>query len=231
MEALYGEYKIIARIYNDYETKFGIPRQSGIVNESESVIIFEPSYRSVEAVRGLEEYSHIWLLWLFSENKNLGYKATVRPPRLGGNKRVGVYATRSPYRPNPIGLSSVKINKVDCISHNSPLIYVAGADMLNGTPILDIKPYLPYCDSHVDAIGGFADKVKDYALTIEDGIFLLEQVSEDKREAIKKILENDPRPAYHDSPDRIYSFEYGGYHVEFSVEGTSLCVRALYEVD
>ena len=225
------EIKPIAHIFNDYTSKFGIPRQSGLCKDVLSEIVFEKEYRNDDALRGIEDFSHLWLIWHFSESVQDGFTPTVRPPRLGGNKRVGVYATRSPYRPNPIGLSSVKINKVDCISHNSPLIYVAGADMLNGTPILDIKPYLPYCDSHVDAIGGFADKVKDYALTIEDGIFLLEQVSEDKREAIKKILENDPRPAYHDSPDRIYSFEYGGYHVEFSVEGTSLCVRALYEVD
>ena len=180
MEAVYGEYKVIARIHNDYASKFGIPRQSGIVNEAESVIIFEKPYCSDDAVRGLDAYNYVWLLWIFSENMGAGYKATVRPPRLGGNTRVGVYATRSPFRPNPIGLSSVNISRIEYDDIRGPLIYVKGADLMDGTPIIDIKPYIPYTDIHTDAAGGFADKVKDYSLRIGEGLGLLKNMPEDK---------------------------------------------------
>lgn len=222
MEAVYGEYKVIARIHNDYASKFGIPRQSGIVNEAESVIIFEKPYCSDDAVRGLDAYNYVWLLWIFSENMGAGYKTTVRPPRLGGNTRVGVYATRSPFRPNPIGLSSVNISRIEYDDNRGPLIYVKGADLMNGTPIIDIKPYIPYTDIHTDAAGGFADKVKDYSLRIGEGLGLLKNMPEDKACVLRKILEQDPRPAYHTDPDRLYNFEYGGYHIEFKVDNDIL---------
>ena len=230
MEAEYGEYKVIARIHNDYASKFGIPRQSGIVNEAESVIVFEKPYCSTDAVRGLDAYNYVWLLWVFSENTDAGYKTTVRPPRLGGNTRVGVYATRSPFRPNPIGLSSVKLDRIEYVSDKGPLIYVRGADLMDGTPILDIKPYIPYADIHTDAVGGFADEVKDYSLCIGEGLGLLKNMPEYKACALRKILEQDPRPAYHNDPDRIYNFEYAGYHIEFRVEDDILHIITISEL-
>ena len=222
MEAEYNQYHVIARIYNDYTSKFGIPRQSGIVDEVESVIVFEQPYRSFEAIRGLDTYNYLWLIWVFSKNGDSKYRTTVRPPRLGGNKRVGVYATRSPYRPNPIGLSSVKLSRIEHDSVKGPLIYVTGADLMNETPIIDIKPYIPYADIHSDAVGGFTQYTRDYKLIIGEGQELLDIMESDKALALKKILEQDPRPAYHDEPDRIYGFEYGGYHIEFKVDKDTL---------
>lgn len=213
-----SEFNAIARIHNDYVSKFGIPRQSGVIDDNESVIVFEPEYRNTDAIRGLEEYNYVWLIWLFSENTGRRYSPTVRPPRLGGNTRVGVYATRSPYRPNPIGLSSVRISRIDTVSENAPLIYVSGADIMNGTPVLDIKPYIPYADIHGDAVGGFTDRVRGIGLRIVEGLELLEGMPEQKASVLKRMLEQDPRPAYHDNPDRVYSFEYAEYHIEFRVE-------------
>ncbi len=207
----------IAKIYNDYTSKFGIPKQSNIVNDIESVIVFEKEYRNSDAVRGLEEFSHIWLLWIFSEIDSNRWSPTVRPPRLGGNKRMGVFATRSPFRPNPLGLSSVKIERVVNESDRGPLIYVRGADLMNGTPICDIKPYIPYADCHMDAVGGFTDKVKKVSLKVVCDTERINIIPEEKRKGLIGILEQDPRPQYHDNPDRVYSFEYADYNIQFNV--------------
>ncbi len=213
-----GEYNVVARIRCDYVSKFGIPRQSGIISESEAVIIFEPEYRSREAIRGLEDYNYVWLIWLFSENIGKGFRPTVRPPRLGGNSRVGVFATRSPFRPNPVGLSSVRLTGIDHDAAEGPLLHVAGADLMDGTPIIDIKPYIPYADIHTDATGGFSDTVRNHSLKVGEGLELLRNMPEKKAEVLKRLLEQDPRPAYHDEPGRVYAFEYAEYHVEFCVE-------------
>lgn len=219
-----GEYETIAMIHNDYVSKFGIPRQSGLVEETGSVIVFEPEYRNREAVRGLELYNYVWLIWLFSENIDKCYRPTVRPPRLGGNTRIGVYATRSPFRPNHIGLSSVRLLKIDVDSKDGPLIYVSGADLMDGTPILDIKPYLAYTDMHQDAVGGFSNDRDNNLLCIGSGLDLLGIMPDEKAMALIKILEQDPRPAYHEDSDRIYSFEYAGYHIEFCVDNNVISV-------
>lgn len=208
---------IIAHIHNDYVSKFGIPRQSGLVNTVESIIVFEPEYRNADALRGLEGYSHIWLIWAFSENRRHTWTPTVRPPRLGGNIRMGVFATRSPIRPNPIGLSSMRIERIELQSPEGPLIYVSGADLMDNTPIYDIKPYVPYSDCHVDAVGGFTDSIDRTLLKVECKDDIINVIPESKRSGLIGILEQDPRPAYHDSDERIYSFEYGEYNIKFSV--------------
>ena len=188
--------KVIAKIYTDFKEKFGIPRQSGLVSTLESKIVFEPKYRNSDALRGIEEYSHLWILWKFSEvPENDKFNPTVRPPRLGGNKKMGVFATRSPYRPNPIGLSSVKLLRLEETDEGTVLI-VSGADMLNGTPIYDIKPYLPYTDIHSDAVGGFADEKLSYKLEVEFPEELLIKIPESKREGLIELLSEDPRPSY-----------------------------------
>lgn len=221
----------IARIYNDYKVKFGIPRQSGIVNEVESVIIFEPPYRSADSVRGLESYSCLWLLWKFSENEGHEYKPVVRPPKLGGNERVGVYATRSPFRPNPIGLSCVDITAVECSETYGPVIHVRGADLMNGTPIYDIKPYVPYTDCRTYANAGLSVSPNSKTLFVCCDENLILKVDESKREGLLKLLSLDPRPGYHHLPDRIYSFEHGEYRIRFTVDEDVLKVYDIIRTD
>lgn len=216
--------KIIARIHTDFQEKFGIPRQSGLVDGLRARVIFEPQYRDANAFRGLEDYSHVWLLWLFSEAVCEEWLPMVHPPRLGGNTRMGVFATRSPYRPNPIGLSSVKLEAVEFSERDGPVLVVSGADLLDGTPILDVKPYLAYTDSHPDAVGGFADRFRDYRLQVEVPPALLEQVPADKREALLGVLAQDPRPSYQNDPTRRYGFRFAGFDVRFRVDGDHLTV-------
>lgn len=213
--------KIIAHIRTDFPTKFGIPRQSGLVEELTGEIIFEPEYRQPEAFRGIEEYSHLWLLWEFSEAKREHWSATVKPPRLGGKTRMGVFATRSPFRPNPIGLSCVRLVKVRRDEALGIVLVVAGVDLMDGTPIYDIKPYLPYADAHPEARGGFGDRVKDRALDVVFPDELLARLPEEKRAGAVAFLRQDPRPAVHRDPQRLYKIAYAGYDIHFTVrEGT-----------
>ncbi len=216
--------KIIARIQTDFPDKFGIPRQSGLVQELQGKIVFEPEFRSPEAVRGLEAFSHIWLLWQFSKAHKAQWSPTVRPPRLGGDKRVGVFATRSPFRPNDIGLSSVRLQRVEIDSHDGPVLYVSGADLVDGTPIYDIKPYLPYVDCHPDATEGYTSQTRLHQLQVEFPAELLARYPQDKQAAIVHVLEQDPRPAYINDPERIYGLSFAGYDVKFKVEGERLVV-------
>ncbi len=216
--------KIIAYIKNDYREKFGIPRQSGIAAKIVSRIIFTEEYRVPEALRGIDGYSHLWLLWKFSEAEREVWSPTVRPPRLGGNKRIGVFATRSPYRPNPIGLSSVRLIGVEHLREYGDTLLVSGADLLDGTPIYDIKPYLAYTDSHPDAVGGFSDTVRDYSLSIEFPSELLSRIAEDKRDTVITILSGDPRPSYKADGDRVYTFSFSDYEISFTVCGGTLTV-------
>lgn len=217
------ELKTIAHIYNDLTDKFGIPRQSGILSEMVSTIVFERKYRIKEALRGIEDYSHLWLLWHFSENSKTEWTPCVRPPRLGGNKRMGVFATRSPFRPNQIGLSSVKLEGLEDTSKGT-VLYVTGADILSGTPIFDIKPYIKYTDSHPDALSGFADGVIDYALEVCFSEELLKRIPEKSRKTVITMLENDPRPSYKAEGERIYGMRYGNYEIKFTVNNKILTV-------
>ena len=210
--------KIIANIYTDFKEKFGIPRQSGICENTVGRVVFLPEYRVPEALRGIEGYSHLWLLWEFSEAKRESWSPTVRPPRLGGNRRVGVFATRSPYRPNPIGLSSVRLLGVEHTEKEGDVLIVAGADILDGTPIYDIKPYLAFTDSHPDAVGGFADGVRDYKLEVVIPEKLLERVPKDKRDSLITVLEGDPRPQYKADGEAEYGMRYADLEVSFKVE-------------
>lgn len=216
--------KIIARIETDFPEKFGIPRQSGLVEELKGTIIFEPEYRNPDALKGLEGYNYIWLLWQFEGVERDGWSVTVRPPRLGGNKHMGVFATRSPFRPNPIGLSSVKLERIELNTERGPVLHVAGIDLRHNTPIYDIKPYLPYVDCHTDATGGFAHEVKDYELEVIFPEALLVKIPEEKRDAIVEVLKQDPRPSYHNNPTRKYGVSYAGYDVRFVVEKDVLTV-------
>ena len=216
--------KIIARIRNDFKEKFGIPRQSGILESFESKIVFEKEYRTPEALRGIDGYSYLWLIWEFSESKRDSFSPTVRPPRLGGNKRMGVFATRSPFRPNPIGLSSVKLLEVRETKDEGTVLIVSGADLLDGTPIYDIKPYLTFTDCHTDAVCGFADNVADYSLTVNFPEALIKKIEASKRESLIKLLENDPRPSYIDDGDRIYTFSFAEYEISFKVSDGTLTV-------
>ena len=216
--------KTIARIHTDFPTKFGIPRQSGIIASLQGKIVFEPEYRNADAVRGLEDFTHIWLLWEFSEAVRDSWSPTVRPPRLGGNVRKGVFATRSPFRPNPIGLSSVRLEKVDIDPQLGPVLYVSGADLMDGTPIYDIKPYIAYTDSHPDAVSGFASTPAEYLLDVDFPEALLQQVPESQRESLIEVLAHDPRPQYQDDPKRVYGMEFGGMDVKFKVDGMLLSV-------
>lgn len=216
--------KIIAHIRTDFPTKFGLPRQSGLVEELKGKIVFEPEYRNPEAFRGLEEFSHIWLLWQFSKAKRDHWSATVRPPRLGGKKRMGVFATRSPFRPNDIGLSSVRLEKVEFDTEEGPVLYVAGIDLMDHTPIYDIKPYIPYADSHPDATEGFVRETKEYALEVEFPQELLAQIPMEKQEAIVAVLSQDPRPAYDTDETRMYGVEFAGFDVRFKVAEQKLTV-------
>ncbi len=220
-------WHVVARIHNDYTEKFGIPRQSGLVPEVVSRIVFEPAYRNREALRGIEEFSHLWLLWQFSESEREGWSPTVRPPRLGGNRRVGVFATRSPFRPNPIGLSSVTLLGVEETRDCGLVLRVGGADLKDGTPILDIKPYLAYTDAHPDAIGGFADRFVNYALTVEFPESLANQVAPDQRAALTALLRQDPRPSYQHDATREYAVTFGEYTVRFRVVDDTLTVTAV----
>ena len=214
--------QIIARVQSDFSTKFGIPRQSGLVEKTTSRILFEEPYRKPEALRGLEGYSHLWLLWLFSESAREGWSPTVRPPRLGGNARMGVFATRSPFRPNPIGLSCVKLLRIEGCE-----LVVAGADLMDGTPILDIKPYLPFTDARPDAVGGFSDAVRENRLTVVFPPDLAEKLPADLREALAELLAEDPRPHSQDDPERIYGFPFAGHEVRFRVQGGELTVLSV----
>lgn len=216
--------KRIARLKCDFETKFGLPRQSGLNESLTGKIVFEREYRNPDAVRGLENFSHIWLLWLFDVPERDGYSATVRPPRLGGNERVGVFATRSPFRPNPIGLTVARLEKVEIDPSLGPVITVSGIDMMDNTQIIDIKPYIPYADMRTDAQGSFAEEMKGYRLSVSDPENLLSVFPEEKRETLKKTLSLDPRPAYHDDPNRVYGFAYAGYDVRFTVDKDCLTV-------
>ena len=216
--------KIIARIKSDYKEKFGIPRQSGIADELVARIIFEPEYRVKEALRGIDGYSHLWLIWQFSEAVRDDWSPTVRPPRLGGNKRMGVFATRSPYRPNPIGLSSVKLVRIEHTKEYGDVLVVSGADLLDGTPIYDIKPYLPFTDSHPEAIAGFAEPVREYSLNVVFCKELLSKIDISKQNALIKILEHDPRPSYQDDPEREYGMKFSDYEIFFKVAEDTLTV-------
>ena len=219
------EIKIIARIQNDFPTKFGVPRQSGLAEHVLSKVVFEPEYRNPDALRGIEQYSHLWLIWQFSENKqHTNWSATVRPPRLGGNTRVGVFATRSPFRPNAMGLSSVKLEKVEQDSKLGSVLWISGADLVDGTPIYDIKPYLPYADSHPDAKGGFTDHIRDYRLQVEFPEELIKEIPTGQREALLEVLANDPRPRYQNRPDKVYGLAYGHKDIHFQVRDDILTV-------
>lgn len=222
--------KTIAHIHTDFPTKFGIPRQSGIIASLKGRIVFEPEYRNAEAVRGLEEFSHLWLIWEFSEAVREGWSPTVRPPRLGGNVRKGVFATRSPFRPNPIGLSSVKLDSVEIDPKLGPVLHVSGADLMDGTPIYDIKPYIAYTDSHPDAVSGFASKPAEYLLEVEFPEALLQKVNPELRESLVEVLAHDPRPQYHDDPERVYGMEFGGSEVKFQVEEMQLKVVEIKKI-
>lgn len=216
--------KIVAKIHNDFKEKFGIPRQSGLSGELKSKIVFEPEYRNPDALRGIDGYSHLWLIWQFSEAIREDWSPTVRPPRLGGNKRVGVFATRAPYRPNPIGLSSVKLEAVEQTSDEGIVLIVSGADLLDGTPIYDIKPYLAYVDSHPDATDGFAEKVRDYALNVVFCKELLSKIDILRQKSLIQILEQDPRPSYQNDPEREYGMKFADYEIFFKVDGDILTV-------
>ena len=216
--------KKIAHIRSEFKEKFGIPRQSGMVEELRATVVFEPEYRKEDALRGLEGYSHIWLLWEFSENIRESWSPTVRPPRLGGNERVGVFATRSPFRPNPIGLSSVRLLGIEREEGNGLVLQVAGADLLDRTPIYDIKPYLPHVDSHPEATGGFAGEVKDYKLEVECEEQLLKRIPAEKRNALLGILSQDPRPAYQNDEKRVYGMKFSTFNIKFSVKNGILKV-------
>ena len=221
------ELRIIARIRTDFPTKFGIPRQSGVVESLRGRIVFAPDYRNPDALRGLEGFSHLWLIWQFSQAVRERWSPTVRPPRLGGNTRMGVFATRSPFRPNAIGLSSVRLEGVELHTPEGPVLEVSGADLMDGTPILDIKPYIPYTDSHPDALEGFTSAGWERALEVEFPPQLLAQVPADKREALAEVLANDPRPPYQSDPERVYGLPFAGLEVRFTVEGNILTVRGI----
>ena len=221
--------KIIAHIHSDFPEKFGIPRQSGLVETLTAQVTFEPEYRNPAAVKGLEGYSHIWLLWQFSEAMRASWSPTVHPPRLGGNRHMGVFATRSPFRPNPIGLSSVRLRKIEMSHGLGPVLCVEGADLMDGTPIYDIKRYLPYTDSHPDAVGGFADDFVDYRLEVSFPRELLALIPEEKREALMGILSQDPRPSYQNDPERIYGVAFGHQNIRFRVRDGVLTVVQVEE--
>ena len=216
----------IARIRTDFASKFGVPRQSGLVPELEGRVVFEPEFRSADAVRGLDEFSHVWLLWQFSEAVREGalFSPTVRPPRLGGNVRMGVFATRSPFRPNNIGLSCVALAGIDFDDPEGPVLLVRGADLMDGTPILDVKPYIPYADCHPEAKGGFTTNVEMKPLTVDFPARLLDKVPQEKREALIGVLEQDPRPRYQNDPERVYGLSFAGMEIKFTVSDRTLSV-------
>lgn len=216
--------KVIARMKSDFPTKFGIPRQSGLVDSLVSTIVFEPEYRNADALRGIEEFSHLWLIWQFSEAVRDDWSPTVRPPRLGGNTRMGVFATRSPFRPNALGLSSVKLVGLEHTKEYGTVLHVSGADLMDGTPIFDIKPYLPYGDSHPDATGGFTDRAGDFLLQVNIPHELLERLPENKQAALIGVLSHDPRPSYQKDPHRVYGLPFAGFDIRFTVQNDILQV-------
>ena len=221
------EIRPIAHIRTGFPTKFGVPRQSGLVPGLEAVIVMEPEYRVGEAFRGLEAFSHLWLLWEFSEAEREAWSPTVRPPRLGGNRRMGVFATRSPFRPNALGLSSVALERIEWESPQGPLLHVRGADLMDGTPVFDIKPYLPFTDSHPDAAAGFAGCCAGYGLEVTVPAELEQRIPEPHRSVVRELLAQDPRPSYHQDADRVYGFVYEGMEIRFRVEGDRAVVVAV----
>lgn len=223
--------QIIARIQNDFPTKFGIPRQSGLVESLQAQIVFEPPYRNADALRGLEAFSHIWLIWQFSEAVRETWSPTVRPPRLGGNTRMGVFATRSPFRPNAIGLSSVKLEKILWDTPQGAVLVVSGADLMHGTPIFDIKPYLPYADCHADAAGGFTQQTQRHTLEVHFPQPLWDCLPESLRQPLHDVLAQDPRPAYQNDPKRVYGFVFGGYEIQFTAADGLLTVQNVQKYD
>ena len=217
--------RVIARIHSDFSTKFGVPRQSGLVDALESTIVFEPEFRNPDALRGMEGFSHLWLVWVFDQAIRKDWSPTVRPPRLGGNQRMGVFATRSPFRPNPIALSCVKLAGIQQTAEYGTVLKIRGADLMDGTPILDVKPYIPYADCQPDAVGGFASAPAGETLEVVIPPEVLAQIPENRREALRGVLAQDPRPHYQDDPERIYGFGFAGMEIRFSVNGTTLTVR------
>ena len=224
------QMQVIARMKSDFPTKFGIPRQSGLAESVRSTIVFEPAFRNPDALRGIEDFSHLWLIWQFSAAANKPWSPTVRPPRLGGNTRVGVFATRSPFRPNSLGLSSVKLEGVENHPDLGPVIHVSGADLMDGTPIFDIKPYIPYADCHPDAAGGFTHSGKDFSLEVHFPSQLLEKLPEEKREGLLQVLSQDPRPSYHSDPERLYGLPFGGFDIRFTVRDGTLTVSEVEKI-
>jgi tRNA-Thr(GGU) m(6)t(6)A37 methyltransferase TsaA len=222
--------QIIARMHSDFATKFGIPRQSGLVEELRSTIVFEPEYRNADALRGIEGFSHLWIIWQFSEAVRSDWSPTVRPPRLGGNTRMGVFATRSPFRPNHLGLSCVKLLGVEETEEFGTVLHVGGADLMDGTPIFDIKPYVPYADCHPEAAGGFTDTAGEYLLQVAFPEDLLAILPADKRQAAISVLSHDPRPSYQRNPDRVYGLTFAGYDIRFCVKEDILTVTAVEKV-
>lgn len=222
--------KIIARIHTDFPTKFGIPRQSGLVDELRSTLVFEPEYRDENALRGIEQFSHLWLIWQFSEAVREDWSPTVRPPRLGGNTRLGVFATRSPFRPNAIGLSSVKLEGVRRDPKLGMVLDLACADLMDGTPILDIKPYIPFSDAHPEAAAGYTAQTIAHALKVDFPEALLEKVPMEKRAALTGVLAQDPRPSYQEDPQRIYGFPFAGQEIRFRVDGEQLHVTGVEDL-
>lgn len=220
--------RIIAHIRTDFPEKFGVPRQSGVVETLRGKIVFEPEFRNADALRGIDGFSHLWLLWQFSENPQKSWSPTVRPPKLGGNRRMGVFATRSPFRPNPLGLSCVRLEKVDLHTPNGPILVVTGADMTDNTPIFDIKPYVPYADAHLKARGGFAVPPAEVHLQVDFPQALLEKLPEEKRETLINVLAQDPRPGYRQEDGmRVYGFPFAGFEIRFTVYGKTLTVCAV----
>ena len=217
--------QVIARMRSDFATKFGIPRQSGLVEELRSTIVFEPEFRNPDALRGIADFSHLWIIWQFSEAVRTGWFPTVRPPRLGGNTRMGVFATRSPFRPNNLGLSSVRLLGVEHTEKYGTVLHVGGADLMDGTPIFDIKPYIPYADSHPDAKGGFTDTAGEFLLTVDFPAELLKLLPEEKRAAAIGVLSHDPRPSYQRKPGRVYGLTFAGYDIRFQVNCDTLTVE------
>ena len=221
------ELKVIARMESDFGAKFGVSRQSGLVEELRAAVVFESPYRVPEALRGIEGFSHLWLIWEFSQARREGWSPTVRPPRLGGNRRLGVFATRAPFRPNALGLSAVRLEAVEPDAPRGPVLHVSGADLLDGTPIYDIKPYIPYADAIPEASGGFTDRVDRLLLAVDCPPDLLERVPPEKREALLAVLAQDPRPSYQEDPDRVYGMAFAGLQVRFTAGGNMLTVREI----
>lgn len=215
---------VIAVMHSDFPTKFGIPRQSGLAEALQSTIVFEPAYRNPEALRGIEGFSHLWILWQFSQAVRQDWSPTVRPPRLGGNTRMGVFATRSPFRPNAIGLSCVRLLSVEHTQDMGTVLHIGGADLMDGTPILDIKPYIPYCDAHPEAMGGFTQDAGDYLLEVDFPENLKQRLPAEKQEAICQVLSHDPRPSYQKDSDRVYGLSFAGFDIRFTVKDKVLTV-------